>query len=159
MITGFQHTGVTVSNLEEAIRFFRDIFGLEATEIREVAGERMEKLHRIPGAFLRICNILTPGDGNIELLEFTTPKGKKLDLPTNNYGVMHLAFLVDDLPKMYDDLSKKGINFNCPPLPIPSGALRGWNGLYLRGPDGITIELMEPPKGVKVHPATGWVLE
>ncbi|MFC1915378.1 VOC family protein [Chloroflexota bacterium] len=158
MITGMQHSSFTVSNLEEAIHFFRDLLGFEATIIREVKGERMEKLHKIPGASLRICNIITPGNGHIELLEFTNPKGKKIDLTTCNHGVAHIAFLVDDIQKTYEELSAKGVNFNCPPLPITAGELKGWNGCYLRGLDGITFELMEPPKGVETHPVTGFIV-
>ena len=159
MAITIQHFSFTVSNMKEALHFFCDLLGFKATPVREVKGERMEKLHQLPNASLLISNIITPGNGHIELLEFTEPKGKKIDLSTCNFGVAHLALLVDDIQKMYEDLSAKGVKFNCPPIPIVSGALKGWNGCYLKGPDGITLELMEAPKGVKVDPVTGFVAD
>ena len=159
MITSIQHFSFTVSDIDDAIHFFRDILGFEATPVREVKGDRMDKLHQLHDASLLISNITTPGGGHIELLQFTSPKGKEIDLTTCNFGVAHLALVVDDIQKTHEDLTAKGVKFNCPPIPIVSGALKGWNGCYFRGPDGITFELMEPPKGVKVHPVTGFVID
>jgi len=159
MITKIQHFSFTVSNLEEAVRFFHDLLGLEATPIREAKGERVENLIGIPGASLRISCIITPDNGNIELIEYAAPKGKKLDLSTCNTGVAHVGLEVDDLQKAYDELTAKGVKFNYPPQWSEGGALKGWGSCYLKGPDGITLEFMEPPKGAKLHPATGYQLE
>ena len=35
MIKGIQHFSFTVSNIEETLRFFHDLLGLEATPVRE----------------------------------------------------------------------------------------------------------------------------
>jgi len=156
MITGIQHFSFAVSNLEETIRFFHDLLGLEATPIREVKGERIEQILQMPGAWLRICNVTTPDNGNLEFIEYVAPKGTKIDLKTCNVGVAHLALEVDDIQKMYDDLTAKGVKFNHSPLWAGAGTLKGWGICYLKGPDGITLELMEAPKGVKLHPATGF---
>ncbi len=156
MITGIQHFSFTVSNLEETIHFFHDLLGLEATPIREVKGERIEQILQMPGAWLRICNVTTPDNGNLEFIEYVAPKGTKIDLKTCNVGVAHLGFVVDDIQKMYDDLTAKGVKFNHSPLWAGAGALKGWGICYLKGPDGITLEVMEAPKGVKLHPATGF---
>lgn len=158
MIKGIQHFSFTVSNLEDAIHFFRDLLGLEVTPIREVGGERAEKILQMPGAAVRICNVVTPGNGNIELVEYVVPRGEKIDLRTCNVGVAHLAFEVDDIQKMYDDLTAKGVEFNYPPFRGDAGVLRGWAVCYLKGPDGITLELMEAPKGVELHSVTGFVV-
>ena len=159
MITRIQHFSFTVSNLEEAVRFFHDLLGLEATPIREAKGERVEKLIGIPEAWLRLSCIITPDNGCIELIEYVAPKGKQIDLSTCNTGVAHLALEVDDIQKVYDELSAKGVKFNYPPQWSEAGALKGWGSCYLKGPDGITLEFMERPKGVELHPATGYQLE
>ena len=156
MITGIQHFSFTVSNLEDTIHFFHDLLGLEATPIRQAKGWRIEKVLQMPGASLRISNVITPGNGNIEFIEYVAPRGNKIDLKTCNVGVAHLALEVDNIQKMYDDLTAKGVKFNHPPLWPEAGALKGWGTCYLKGPDGIALELMEAPKGVKLHPATGF---
>ena len=156
MITGIQHFSFTVSNLDESVHFFCDLLGLEAGPVREVKGERVEQILGIPGVWLRICNVVTPDNGNIELMEYVAPKGARIDLKTCNVGVAHLAFVVDDIQKTYDDLTAQGVKFNHAPLWAGAGALKGWGICYLKAPDGITLEVMEAPKGVKLHPATGF---
>ena len=148
MIRGIQHFSFTVSNLEDTIHFFHDLLGLEVTPIRELKGEHIEKLIQIPGAWLRIINVTTPFNGNIELIEYLAPKGSKIDLRTCNAGVAHIAFTVDDIDKMYDELTAKGVKFNHPPLRVESGPRKGMGVCYLKGPDGITLEFMEMPEGV-----------
>ncbi|MFW6150436.1 MAG: VOC family protein [Chloroflexota bacterium] len=159
MITGIQHISFTVSNLEEALRFFRDLLGLPSTPVREVTGERVEKIIGFPGVKLLISNVLTPDNGNIELIEYVAPKGERVDLRTCNTGVAHLGLVVADIQKFYDDLRAKGVQFNHEPLLSEGGALKGWGICYFKGPDGITLEAMEPPKGVEVHAATGFPVE
>jgi hypothetical protein len=45
---------------------------------------------------------------------------------------------------MYEDLSKKGVKFVNPPVWAPGNDGKGrWAVCYLRGPDGITLELIE----------------
>ncbi len=147
MVNYVQHFGLTVSNLDEALHFFRDLLGLEATEVRETSGERPEIILGIKGASLRLAIVKVPDGNNIEVIEYLNPKGTKLDLRTCNPGVPHIAFVVDDIQKMYEDLGAKGVKFVNPPYwGGTSVAGPGWGVCFLRGPDGISIELMQPPK-------------
>ena len=157
MIKGIQHFSFTVSNLEDAIHYFRDLLGLRATPIREVKGERIEKIV-MPGASLLVSNITTPDNCNIELIEYVAPKGDKIDLKTCNVGVGHVSFVVDDVQKTYDDLTANGIKFISPPQWSKEGPLKGWAACYSKGPDGITVEFMQAPEGVEVDPATGFIV-
>ncbi len=161
MITGIQHFSWTVSNLEESVSFFRDILGLEVTSIREGRGNRAEKYMQIPGARLRIANVITPDfeGGNIELIEYTAPESKKIDMTMCNPGMAHIGLEVDDLQKTYDDFTLKGVEILHPPLWHDGGVLKGWGAFFFRGPDGITMEVMQRPSGVGVDPATGFVKE
>ncbi|MFW6056231.1 MAG: VOC family protein [Chloroflexota bacterium] len=159
MITAIQHISYTVSNINKALDFFVDKLGLEATPVREVSGERVEKIIGFKGLHMKISNVITPDNGNIELIEYVKPRGTMLELATCNTGVAHLAFTVDDVEKTYQDLLAKGVKFVSPPQWADAGALKGWGICYFRGPDGITMELMEAPKGVPLHPATGSPVE
>jgi lactoylglutathione lyase len=156
MITAIQHISYTVSDVDKARAFFTDKLGLEATPVREVSGERVEQIIGFGNLKMRISNIITGGNGNLELIEYVSPKGKKLDLATCNTGVAHIGFVVDDVQKTYDEWTSKGVQFIHAPLWAGGGALKGWGISYFRGPDGITMEIMEAPKGVALHPATGF---
>jgi catechol 2,3-dioxygenase-like lactoylglutathione lyase family enzyme len=144
MIKGTEHFSFTVSNLDDSLHFFCDILGLKASPIAEVENEDVQKIIKMPGAFLRLSIVETPDNKKIELIEYVKPKGKRIDLATCNAGVGHIAFLVDDIQKMYDDLAKKGVKFNSPPVWAVSNDGKGkWGVCYLKGPDDITLELIE----------------
>lgn len=147
MITGMHHFSFTVSNLEEAIHFFCDILGLKADPPWEMKDNPIEKIVGMPGTWLKLCNVLTPDDNVIELIEYVSPKGKTIDLSTCNTGVAHLGFKVDDIQKTYKELMQKGLKFDQGPIPIPSepGAPLAVLG-YIKGPDNITMEFIGPLK-------------
>lgn len=144
MIKSVEHFSFTVSNLNDSLHFFCDLLGLRATPVMEVNNEDVQKIIGIPGAQLRISLVQTPDKHNIELIEYVKPRGTKLDLKTYNTGVSHLAFLVDDVQAMYNDLSKKGVEFRNPPTwTIGNDGKGRWGVCYLKGPDDITLELIE----------------
>lgn len=143
MIKSIQHFSFTVSNLEKVIPFFRDMLGLEVTPIREIKGERISRIVQMPSAVLRICNVIAPDNGNIELIEYISPAGEEIDLKTCNAGVGHVAFMVDNIQTMYQELTAKGVKFNSEPLWPPPGSGSGRAVCYLKGPDNLTFELMQ----------------
>jgi len=144
MIRSAEHFSFTVSNIEDTLHFFRDLLGLKATPIIDLEDEGVQKIIGMPGASLRISNVQIPDKKSIELIEYVKPKGKAVDLNTSNPGVAHIAFSVDTIDQMYEDLSKKGVAFVSPPVWAPGNDGKGrWAVCYLRGPDGITLELIE----------------
>ncbi len=144
MIKSTEHFSFTVSNLDEALHFFRDLLGLAATPGVDVENEGVQRIIGMPGAKLRISMVHLPDGGTIELIEYVEPRGLSIDLATCNSGVAHIAFSVDSIQKMYDDLSAKGVRFVSAPVWAPAADGKGkWAVCYLRGPDGITFELIE----------------
>jgi catechol 2,3-dioxygenase-like lactoylglutathione lyase family enzyme len=141
-----QHFGLTVSNLDESLHFFCDLLGLEVTPIRETSGERPGTILGMTGVSLRLAVVKLPDGNSLELIQYLAPKGQKIDLRTCNPGVPHIALVVDDIQELYEDLSAKGLKFVNPPYwGGQSVAGWGWGVCFLRGPDGISIELMQPP--------------
>ncbi len=154
MITGIQHISYTVSDVQKARDFFVEKLELDATPVRDLSGEEVEKMLGFPGIHMRTANVILSDLSNIELVEYLSPKGKKLDLATCNTGVAHLAFTVDDIEQTYRRLKAKGVRFVNPPQQAKEGRLKGWTISYLRGPDGITLEITEAPKDANLQPDT-----
>lgn len=146
MIRSVLHYGFTVSDLEEAISFFRDLLGFELTVLRKDVTGYVEKVVGMPGTWMQIAEVTAPDGSIIELIEYTAPKGEKINSKTCNPGVGHIAFVVDNLQGMYQDLSAKGVQFVNPPIFIEYGPHKGMGVCYLKGPDGITLEFLEPAK-------------
>ena len=144
MIKSAEHFSFTVSDMEATLHFFCDLLGLTATPIMDVESDDVRRIIGMPDAHLRISLVRLPDEKNIELIEYVRPRGKKIDLNTSNAGVAHIAFLVDGIDKLYEDLSTRGVDFVSPPVWAPGNDGKGrWAVCYLRGPDGITLEFIE----------------
>ena len=64
-----------------------------------------------------------------------------------NAGNAHLCLATEDLAGEFARLRGR-VKFRDPePVAIPWGPYRGGWACYLRDPDGISIELMQPPPG------------
>jgi catechol 2,3-dioxygenase-like lactoylglutathione lyase family enzyme len=144
VIKAIEHFSFTVSNIEATLHFFCDMLGLQATPVMEVKDEHVQTIVGMPDAHLRISIVHVPGGANIEMIEYVRPVGRAIDSTSCNPGAAHIAFQVDDIEKIYLDLSGKGVRFVNPPVWAPGNDGKGrWGVSYLKGPDGITVELVE----------------
>jgi len=75
----------------------------------------------------------------IELLEFKSHNDSDI---RNFYtiGASHVAFTVENIEKLYLDLSKNNIEFNAPPQKSPDGLVKV---TFCKDPDGTPVELVE----------------
>ncbi len=144
------HTGITVSNLDKSIEFYRDTLGLELalgpTEVFE--GDALSAGLGVPDARLRLA-VFKVGDGELELLQYLSPASPvDRPMPCNTLGAMHVAFEVPDMKAAVKELEAKGIRFFTRPNVVTDGPLNGWTWVYFTDPDSITLELIEykPPK-------------
>jgi catechol 2,3-dioxygenase-like lactoylglutathione lyase family enzyme len=144
MILSAEHFSFTVSNVDAALHFFHDLLGLKTTPVVEVESPDIQRVIGIPNAVLRISIVQIPGGTNIELIEYVRPTGRKIDSKPCNAGIAHIAFQVDDIEKTYKELTLKGVAFVNPPVWVPGNDGKGrWGVCYLKGPDDITIEVIE----------------
>ena len=60
-------------------------------------------------------------------------------------AIAHLSLLTDDLPALHERLSAEGVAFVSAPVRVDAGPNAGGYGVYLRDPNGILIELFQPP--------------
>ncbi len=144
MIKGTEHFSFTVGNMDAALHFFCELLGLKATPVMEIEDKDVQKIVGMPGALLRISIVQIPDRNNLELIEYVRPEGTKIDSKSCNPGAAHIAFQVDDIQTMYQNLTGKGIRFINPPVWLPGNDGKGlWGVSYLKGPDDITVELVE----------------
>jgi catechol 2,3-dioxygenase-like lactoylglutathione lyase family enzyme len=155
MITGFHHTSFTVSNVEEAERFFVELFGLERRGGGTFEFESLRRIVGFPDAALKISYLTFPETQGsrpphlLELIEYVRPAGEPNDTATNRPGNAHLSFQVNDIHREYERLSALGVRFKSAPQPVTWGANKGAWSVYCNGPDGIALELTQPPAAVQ----------
>jgi catechol 2,3-dioxygenase-like lactoylglutathione lyase family enzyme len=148
-VSGLHHTCYTVSSLDRSLVFYRDLLGCEVLATQEKEGGYLAAIVGYPGAHVRMAHLRVPGsDHVIELFEYLSPAGGHADVEPRNVGASHICFLVDDLPALYARLREDGVtSFVSEPVEVDTGINRGGYALYLRDPDGITLELFQPPAG------------
>jgi len=145
------HFSVTVSSITAAVEWYVSVLGLELVHTQRQENEYTQSLVGIPGAILEVAQLRVPGISPgysthmLELVEYVRPKLAAAAQETNRVGVAHLAFLVSDIHERYEWLKSRGVRFRNPPVPISAGANKdGW-ACYFHDPDGITLELLQPP--------------
>jgi catechol 2,3-dioxygenase-like lactoylglutathione lyase family enzyme len=146
-VRGLHHTCYTVSDLDRSVAFYRDLLGCEVLAEQEKEGGYLAAIVGYPDAHVRMAHLRVPGtDHVIELFEYLAPAGTRADIEPRNVGASHLCFLVDDLPALYEQLREQGVDsFVSPPVEVDTGVNKGGYALYLRDPDGISVELFQPP--------------
>lgn len=147
MIKAINHFGLTVDNIEEAVYFFRDILGLETTPIREIKErEDIGSALQVSSVTIFVSDVHIPGNkAEIELLQYVVPQGHRVDIEIWNPGISHIAFEVDDIQKVYNELTARGVDFYSEPVWLQAGVYRGWRTCFLKGPAGIIVEIKQQP--------------
>ncbi len=117
------HVSLIVADTENALRFYRDLLGLELIPSRPQLG--------FPGAWLKV------GDQEIHLLELPNPD-PVTHRPEHGGRDRHVAFFVDDVADLRIRLCTAAIPYTM--------SRSGRKALFCRDPDGNALELIEMGK-------------
>ena len=130
-LTSVAHTGFTVSDLERSLAFYRDLLGMHVVNKQDTTAPYVGTVTGFPGAYLKIAHLkVTPDDTHtLELLQYVSHPGEPTDRATNRPG-----------------LKAHGVEFRSEPVPVTTGMNVGASAVYLRDPDGFTIELVQPAR-------------
>lgn len=141
MIQTVRHTGIVVTSMERSLEFYRDWLGLRVVLDKAQSGELIDKVTALPKVRMRIVMLEAPDGNRIELFEFYShPERAPEEVRTCTIGCSHVAFCVDDLDRLHEELSRKGIKFNCEPQVSPDGYAKL---TYCHDPDGTILELVQ----------------
>ena len=130
----YLHTMVRVTDLEQSLDFYCNKLGL--VEVRRYDSEK--------GRFTLVF-LAAPGDEERAMVELT------YNWDPEAYGIGrafgHLAYEVDDIYALCDQLMKSGVTINRPP--------RDGRMAFIRSPDNISIELLQ--KGEALPQREPWL--
>jgi catechol 2,3-dioxygenase-like lactoylglutathione lyase family enzyme len=141
-IQRMDHVGIVVHDLAAATAFFVEL-GLELQGEGLVEGSWVDRVVGLEGIRAEIAMLETQdGHGRVELAKFHAPSGQGGDqhAPANTPGIRHLAFAVDDIDAVVAGLRARGAE-------LVSEVERykdSYRLCYVRGPEGIIVELAEP---------------
>lgn len=135
----YLHTMVRVKNIDDALDFYCNKFGL--VEVRRSENQA----GRYTLVFLAAPEDRDAGMSNAApLLELTYNWDTEDYQGGRNFG--HLAYEVDDIYALCSKLQDKGVTINRPP--------RDGRMAFVRSPDGISIEILQ--KGAALPAAEPW---
>jgi glyoxylase I family protein len=143
-IISADHTGITVSNLERSLAFWRDALGFESSHMAHQKGELAQEITGVDGAEIRLAVLKAPGGHKIELLEYLAPADRKrANLRPCDVGSVHVALLVNDLDATLGRIATSDWKAAGKPQTLNTGPNAGKRVVYVRDPDGTTVEFME----------------
>ena len=135
------HVGVVVEDLAAATEFFVEL-GLVLQGEGHVEGRWVDRVVGLEGVRADIAMLQTPdGNARIELAKFDSPSspGGDRHAPPNTPGIRHVTFAVEDIDDVVARLRARGAEL--------VGELERsedkYRLCYVRGPEGIIIELAE----------------
>jgi catechol 2,3-dioxygenase-like lactoylglutathione lyase family enzyme len=140
-IQRMDHVGIVVDDLAASTEFFVEL-GLELRGEGDVEGDWVDRIVGLDGVRAEFAMMQTPdGHGRLELTKFHAPPAQGGDprAPANTLGIRHLTFLVEDIEAVVAGLRDRGAEL--------VGELERYEDVYrlcyVRGPEGIIIELAE----------------
>lgn len=125
------HVGIAVSNIDDALTFYRDALGLDIQAPENVDTQRV-RVHFIPA-----------GETALELLEATasdSPIAKHI--AKRGPGLHHITLRVDDLVAVLARLKSRGVRLiDAAPRPGAHGSLVAF--IHPAAAHGVLIELVQ----------------
>jgi len=105
-------------------------------------GEAISQVVAVENTEVDVCYV-TKGQHRLELIEYKNKDQAKLNFtykPQDDPGLVHIAFIVDDIDKIYQKIKDFGYEFNSPPMVTREN---GPKIAFFRGPDNVIIELYQ----------------
>ena len=146
-LSRIHHLGLTVSDIERSIEFYRDVLGMEVVGRRpSVKTDYVAQQTGYPDVELNVASfrISAASQQTLEVVQYMSHAGEPSQPATNQPGTSHLCLLIDDLRAGYEDLTARGVRFKSEPVTITAGPNKGGLVVYFYDPDGYTIELFQP---------------
>ncbi len=143
-ITGLAHTSFTIVDMDAALAFWTGPLGFELWSRDPWKSEELRRSVGLPGVEMDIA-ILKGHGYEIELIACGTTAGAALDVEANRPGASHLALLCDDIEATAQDLVAAGAALQGQIAWIADDPKQAGWAVYLRDPNGIILELIQPP--------------
>ena len=134
------HVGLTVTDLERSVAFYRDVVGLDVqVDQFRTGGPWFDTLTDNSGAVVEGAML---GDDSfcLQLLQYEEGGEPEPVTGHNRVGNVHLSINVADVEAKRNEIVARGARDATPivELPVPGG-----RSFYVQDPDGVPVEFMQ----------------
>jgi methylmalonyl-CoA/ethylmalonyl-CoA epimerase len=130
-MNGLDHVAILVSDLDAAVKLYRDVYGLAEPEIEVVATEQVK------------VAIFGHGAGRIELVSPLTPDSPMAKtIEKRGEGLHHICLAVPDIQKAMDGLTAGGAPL-LDKVPRPGAGGSKVAFVHPKGSRGVLVELKQ----------------
>jgi catechol 2,3-dioxygenase-like lactoylglutathione lyase family enzyme len=146
-----ESVGLTVSDLDRSIAFFRDVLAFRVESVVENHGPEHEALEGVFGLRTRVAR-LALGEERLDLTQYLAPEGRPIpvDSRSNDGWFQHVAIIVSDMERAYAHLRAHGVRHaSSGPQRLPdwNPDAGGIEAFYFKDADGHVLEVLAFPPG------------
>lgn len=137
-----RHVGITVSDLDRSLFFYRDLLGFTVAREMNESGSFIDSISKLLNVKVKTVKLNSPSKsgGMIELLCYESHKNDASYRQITHCGISHFALTVNDIEAVHNKLTENGITFNCEPLLSDDG---GAKVTFCRDFENNLIEIVE----------------
>ena len=146
-VTDFIHVGLVVEDLDETVRFLA-LLGFDCGEPGVFSGEWIDRIIGLENVTVEVVMARAPdGSDMFEVVRFHSPSAGAQELApaANRPGLRHVAFTVDDVRGVVDRVREAGWETLGEIVDFEDTFLL----CYVRGPEGLIVELAERLDGAR----------
>ena len=148
MLKGIVHVGLTVTDLDRSVAFYRDVLGLAYLGVKVMEGLETERLFHRKDCKARVAYLNGSRElaaPPVEMIQFVGQEPERQPGDLFRTSISEVCFFVEDIDREYPRLKEMGVEFLPEPQTFDStkygfGKSRA---VYLRDPDGIVLELLQ----------------
>lgn len=131
------HVGITVSDLDRCLPFYRDVLGLDVIDRFSVSGEAFSTGVGLEDATGNFVHLDAEG-ARVELVSYEPPGEERARDRVDQPGASHLGLAVEDMAVFYE-----GLPDDVETVSEPQTTESGSTILFVRDPEGNLVELIE----------------
>ena len=142
--TGVSHIAICVRDLDESLKFYRDILGMRVTldQVQDTTTGGLPHVYKHARRTRRTVHVHY-GEGDTKpSLVLTSHPGDQAEgepIKLDQVGISHISFTVTDVKALTEELTSKGVQL-AGPMDSFANSQGGVSSIFVYDPDGILVQ-------------------